>query len=184
MASAPILLLTGEAGVGKTTIIQRVIDTIPLRAGGFITGEIREQGRRVGFTITALSGENGTLAHINQRSPYKVGKYFVNLEDLERVGVDALEKALEEDELIVIDEIGKMELYSKQFKDAVRAVLDSGKPVLGSIMFQRSPFADGIKQWPRVEVLEVNKLNRKRLVDEVIKRLKRDKESTGKDTAS
>jgi len=144
MASSSIIMLTGEAGVGKTTIIQRVLEKTDFQAGGFITGEIREQGRRVGFEINSLSGENGILAHVNHQSQFKVGKYFVNLDDLERVGVTAIEKAIEEDELVVIDEIGKMELYSKKFKAAVRSVLDSGKLVLGSIMFQRSPFADGI----------------------------------------
>ena len=171
MVSTPIIMLTGEAGVGKTTIIERVLEKGNFRAGGFITGEIREKGRRVGFEITSLKGESGMLAHIDYHSQFKVGKYYVNLEDLERVGVAAIRKALEEDDLIVIDEIGKMELFSREFKAAVRAVLGSKKPVLGSIMFQRSPFADGIKQWPKVQVFEVNKQNRNWLVDEVIQRL-------------
>ncbi len=171
MASSPIIILTGEAGIGKTTIIERVLEKGNFDAGGFITGEIREQGRRVGFEIASLSGETGKLAHVAHSSRYKVGKYYVNIEDLERVGVDAIRRATEEKNLIVIDEIGKMELFSRSFRAAVRVALDSRKSVLASIMYQKNSFADGIKQLPHVQVFEVNKQNRNWLVDEVIRRL-------------
>lgn len=169
MEKPPIIFLCGEAGVGKTTIIQRALAKIELRPGGFTTDEIRDKGRRIGFEIKTLSGEKGMLAHVDFRSRFWVGKYYVNIKDLESVGVTSLEKAVADDELIIIDEIGKMELFSKKFKAVVRDVLQCGKPILGAIMSMPHPFADEIKQMPEIQILDVTKQNRNRLIGEVIK---------------
>ena len=171
MKYMPVILLTGEAGVGKTTIIKRVLERTPFKAGGFITNEIRQQGRRVGFEIVSLRGERGVLAHVDFKSRYWVGKYFVNLRDLHRVGVNALERAMVEDDLVVIDEIGRMELFSKKFKDIVAKLLDGSKPVLGAIMSQRHPFAERIKQLPFIKIYEITKVNRDMMVEEVRRQL-------------
>ena len=84
MEKPPIIFLCGEAGVGKTTIIQRALAKIELRPGGFTTDEIRDKGRRIGFEIKTLSGEKGMLAHVDFRSRFWVGKYYVNIKDLDK----------------------------------------------------------------------------------------------------
>jgi len=163
------ILLTGRPGVGKTTLIKKVLRKLSLNVGGFHTGEIRERGVRVGFELITLSGRRGILAHKNIRSPHRVGKYGVNLKDLDELGVVELWRAIQEEELVVIDEIGKMELFSDRFKKAVMAALDSEKPVLGTIMQKSSPFADSIKRRPDVEVIEVTEGNREELVNVIAK---------------
>ncbi|MDZ7262785.1 MAG: NTPase [candidate division KSB1 bacterium] len=140
------ILLTGKPGVGKTTLIQRILRISKLKPGGFYTQEIRERNARVGFEIITLSGQRGILSHINVKSPYRVGKYRVHLEDLDRVAVVEIWRALREEELVVIDEIGKMELFSEKFKQAVLAALNSEKPVLGTIMLGSTAFVDTIKR--------------------------------------
>ena len=152
-----ILLLTGSPGVGKTSILVRVVEKLKLkgfRVGGMISREVRSSGNRVGFEILSLAeNQRGWLAQVNQKEGPQVGKYRVNLLDLDRVGVAALRQALKESDLVVIDEIGKMELLSSRFKEAVTQVLNSGKRVLGTIMLNPHPFADEIKRHPEVEVL-------------------------------
>lgn len=189
------ILLTGQPGVGKTTVIQKVVARWEAGAGGFYTEEIREQGRRTGFRLVTLDGASGILAGVNISSPYRVGKYGVHLRDLEQVGVEALYRALRQPDppsspaaslidhdeahrsrhapssttnLIVIDEIGRMELFSPAFREAVRLALDSPKQVLGTVMARSQPWVDAIKARPDVTLVEVTLLNRSTLPEQIL----------------
>jgi len=124
------IFITGKPKVGKTTLVMEVIKELNLNVGGIITPEIRTN-KREGFRIVDLStGEEGILASVNQKSGPRVSKYRVNLKDLDRISKQAIEKAINEKDVIVIDEIGKMEFYSEIFKEEVEKALDSEKPVL------------------------------------------------------
>lgn len=162
-----VLLLTGQPGTGKTALIKEALAGTKVRSGGFYTEEIRTGGIRQGFNIVTLDGQKEILAHVNISSPYRVSKYRVDTDALERVGVSALRQALEECDLIVIDEIGKMELLSPRFKETVTQAINSGKKVLGTIMLNPHPFADEVKRHPEVEVLSLTRDNR----PEVLKRV-------------
>ncbi len=164
----PHVLLTGPPRSGKTTLLARIVSLWPGRCGGFITEEIREAGSRVGFRLRTLEGREGILASVNLASPYRVGRYGVDVESLERVGVEAIYNALASKEIVVIDEIGKMELYSKKFQEAVLTVLDSPCRLLGVIHMARIPVLDRIRQRPDVRVLEVNGQNNDQVGEEVI----------------
>lgn len=168
------LLLTGRPGVGKTTLIRESIDRLGVRCGGFYTQEIRTRGKRVGFSITSLTGVKGVLAHVDINAPERVGRYGVNLDDIERVGVCALEEALENCDLIIVDEIGRMELYALSFRDVVIRCLDSRTPVLGTIQERREPFLDRIRERDDVSLLCVTEANRDTLVPHIIDELRVD----------
>ena len=156
------LLLTGRPGVGKTTAIRAVVSHLGARAGGFYTEEMREAGRRTGFRLVTLDGPTGILAGLNVPGPYRVGKYGVHLSNLDRVGVGALWRAIREPEVsvVVIDEIGKMELFSMAFREAVLAGLDGPKAVIGTITKARSPWVDAVKARLEVTLLEMTPANR------------------------
>ncbi len=159
MAVPTALLLTGHPGCGKTTLIRKVVERLGGKAGGFYTAEIREAGKRVGFELVTLEGERAVLSHVRFHSPYRVGQYGVDVEALERVGVAALRKATRSGLLVVVDEIGKMELYSTAFREAVWEALGQGAKILGAILLAPHPWADGIKRDPRVRVLLVARDN-------------------------
>jgi len=167
-----VYLLTGEPGTGKTTLIREAVAKLKVKAGGFYTQEIRQGKVRQGFKIVTLDGQEATLAHVNILTPYRVSKYGVDIGNLERVGVSALHRAIKEDDLIIIDEIGKMELFSTQFKEVVLKAINSGKKVLATIMLSPNPFADEIKHHPKVKVLTVTRANREMVLGEVVKWLK------------
>ncbi|MFQ5856456.1 MAG: NTPase [Anaerolineae bacterium] len=162
------LLLVGRPGVGKTTLVRRVVEQISRPAGGFYTRELREGDRRVGFEIVTLDGQRATLAHVNINSRHRVSKYAVDVAALDRVGVPAIRQAVEQGALVVVDEIGKMELFSDAFKVAVLDALDSPSPMLGTITRGRHPWADGIKARGDVELVEVTLENREALVDRLV----------------
>ena len=167
-----VLLLTGKPSTGKTTIIKEAIARTGIKAGGFYTEEIRSSGMRQGFKIVTLNGEEAPLAHIKIHSPYQVSKYKVDIDSLDKVGVAALQQALEESNLIVVDEIGKMELWSPRFKEILLRSLGSGKRVLGTIMLNTHPFADEIKARQEVKTLLVTTANRNEVLKEVLSWLK------------
>lgn len=163
-----IWFITGRPGIGKTTVLLRVVEGLRaegFKVGGMISREVRKLGARVGFEVLDIaSGRRGWLAHIRQPVGPKIGKYRVNLKDLNSVGVKAILDALENADVIAIDEIGPMELYSEEFIEAVRKALESDKPLVGTVHFRvRHPLIDHLKGRKDSEILEVNIQNRARL---------------------
>jgi nucleoside-triphosphatase len=158
MSSA--ILLTGHPGVGKTTIIKQVINRLNRPAGGFYTEEIRENGVRAGFKIVTLDGRAGVLAHTNLRSRNRVGRYAVDMAVVETLAVDSIRRAAALNQIVVIDEIGPMELFSTRFYQTVLEIVRSDAAVLGAIVKRRHPAADKIKPLPNVKLLEATIENR------------------------
>ena len=167
-----VYLLTGSPGTGKTSIIKQAIVGMKGKVGGFYTEEIRSQGVREGFRLVTLDGRSAILAHTDIHRQYSVSKYGVDVESLERVGVSALHHAVEECDLVVIDEIGKMELFSTNFREAVLHIIDSGKKVLGTIMLSPHPWADAIKRQPQVNLIMVTRANYQQVLEELQQWLK------------
>jgi nucleoside-triphosphatase len=162
------ILLTGKPGCGKTTLIRNVLEGLTgTNAGGFYTQEIRGGGGRVGFKINTLDGKEGVLAHVDYKGRFRVGKYFVNIDDIDEIGVKSILDSLKKD-LIIIDEIGRMELFSEKFRDVTLMALGTGR-VLGTIMLGSDPFVEGIKEREDVEIIPVTLKNRDFLVGEIIR---------------
>ena len=165
------VLLTGRPGCGKTTLIKRVVNNLPRRAGGFYTEEIRDGVTRAGFKIVTLDGEEVVFAHVDLKTPEHLGKYGLDLSALETIGVGAVRQAVRSTRLVVIDEIGPMEIRSAIFRDAVNEALDSEVPVIATIFGRSLPFTDAIKSRPDVTLIEVRPDNRKRLDSELSERI-------------
>ena len=123
--------------MGKTTVLARTVSALRERGisvGGMFSREVREGGVRVGFEIVDIaSGRRGWLAHVNQQDGPQVGKYRVNVGDLETVGVQAIIDAVENHDVVSIDEIGPMELFSEKFKEAAQKALESSKLVIAVV---------------------------------------------------
>lgn len=165
--------ITGQPGVGKTTCIKRVVQDLASRGvkvGGMITGEIREGPNRTGFQVeNLLTGEVGVLASIGHHGP-RVGKYGVNILDLDRIGTAGIEEASTEAQLIVIDEIGPMELCSEKFVSAVELALLPSKPILGTIHFRaRHPLIQFMESRPTIRRITIDRSNRDLVAVELTK---------------
>ena len=167
-------LLTGRPGTGKTSLIKQAVSELKVNAGGFYTEEIRSQGTRLGFKLITLDGQEAVLAHVSISSCFRVSKYGVDVESLDRVGVAALRQAVRQCDLVVVDEIGKMELFSANFSEAVLEIIGSGKKVLGTIMLAPNPWADAIKRQPQVNLIEVTRINYDRVLDDIRHWLEKD----------
>lgn len=154
-------LVTGPPGCGKSTLILRLTGRLSVKARGFTTAEIRTpEGTREGFRITTLSGTEGVLAHKKRfKTGPRLGSYRINLKDLEEIGAAEIEAALDDPsaELIVIDEIARMELFSPRFREAALKALDSPKPLLGTIQIRRDPFLDSVRTRPDTTIFEITR---------------------------
>ncbi len=132
-----IWLVTGPPGVGKSTTVSKIIlrlKSAGVIVGGCSTSERRSGGARVGFEVKDLTtGRSGELASVSSKFGPRVGRYRVNLTDLAKVGAAGLDAAADSSEVIVIDEVGPMELVSPEFRRAVRKCVDSGKPILAVV---------------------------------------------------
>jgi nucleoside-triphosphatase len=156
------ILLTGPPGCGKTTVILRTWGLLSQPATGFYTEELRggPGGSRLGFDVVTLDGRRGPLARVG-RSGSQVGKYAVDLSSFEDVGVRAVEAGLPEPQtLLVIDEVGKMELLSAAFVTLLERAFQSPNPLLGTILHRPHPLADRFRHAPGVELIQVATQNR------------------------
>jgi len=169
-----ILLLTGSPGVGKTTVLVRVVEGLKSKGysvGGMLSREVRSGGNRVGFEILSLTdNQRGWLAQVDQKQGPQVGKYRVNLFDLDRVGVAAIAEAVDVCEVIAVDEIGPMELFSDSFKETVTRAFQSKKLVIATVHWRERGFLTSVSdktndaQW-----FDVSIDNRERLHELILK---------------
>jgi nucleoside-triphosphatase len=158
------VLVEARPGAGKTTAAIRLAERLRaagLPLAGFFTEEMREGGVRVGFRIETFDGERGVLAHVERRGPPRVGKYGVDLDAFERLALPAVEPPA--GGASVIDELGKMELASARFREAVTILFDSDVPLVATVHAFRHPFTDELKGRADVELVKLSRANRDEL---------------------
>lgn len=164
------IFITGAPSSGKTTVIKKVIQMIRLQANGFYTEEERINGKRVGFLMKTLDGKQGYLAHEDIQSDLHIRRFGVSLLNIETIAVPAINPIGEQ--LIILDEIGKMECFSPIFIDAAIRALDSPNIVVGTITLGGTDFIQQIKNRPDLEILEVTPENRDELPQLILQRVK------------
>ncbi|XP_016999300.2 cancer-related nucleoside-triphosphatase homolog [Drosophila takahashii] len=168
------IIITGPPGVGKTTLICKVCSSIKDKGHilqGFYTEEVRGEGnkQRIGFDVVTLAGKRGILARENPgdklRRP-KVGKYSVFVQEFEDLALPLL--AIQDSKLLIIDEVGKMELFSKRFELAVSDLLKKTRPLVVSVPEKSNlPLVEQLKKAPNSKLYTVTKTNRNSLADEI-----------------
>lgn len=143
-----------------------MIRALCLPANGFYTEEERKEGKRVGFLMKTLDGRKGYLAHQDIISGFRIRRYGVSIENIEAIAVPSIAPAGRN--IIILDEIGKMECFSQAFRKAVIEALDSSNIVVGTITFGGDDFISAIKKRDDIEIHEVTPENRDILPELII----------------
>uniref|UniRef100_A0A2P2J6X7 AAA+ ATPase domain-containing protein n=1 Tax=Rhizophora mucronata TaxID=61149 RepID=A0A2P2J6X7_RHIMU len=184
-ATARLFLVSGRPGVGKTTLIIRVFESLKLsnpnlKVQGFFTREIREGSGRVGFEVVTLDGRKAPLASskpISHPESYRwptVSKYKVDVRSFESLALPELQ-VRDDTGLFIIDEVGRMELFSKPFINAVQNVLESDVPVLATIPDQRHagdvPIVARLRNHPEANLVYISPSSREAAKDEIYNKL-------------
>jgi nucleoside-triphosphatase len=165
------ILLEGRPGSGKSTVIRRLAEQLAENGvpfGGFVTDELRERGRRLGFEVADFGGERDVLAHVDLPGPPRVGRYGVDLDAFEHVVLPALDPRRD---VVRVDELGKMELASPAFRDAFSQVWKQAKAVVAAVHVFPHPFTDALKR--ESEIVKVTARSRDELPRQLTERLKR-----------
>jgi nucleoside-triphosphatase len=163
------IFLTGAPSSGKTTVIKKIIERLKFSSHGFYTEEERIEGKRVGFLMTTLDGKKGYLAHQDIKSDFHIRRYGVSVENIESIAVPSINPV--KNNIIIFDEIGKMECFSHAFKEAAVKALDASNIVIGTITFGGDDFILDIKKRRDLELHEVTDDNRNLLPDLIVKRV-------------
>ncbi len=166
------ILITGKPRAGKTTLLKKIYEEL-LKRGfkmrGFYTGEIKEENKRVGFFIENLEGKKKVFAHQKIQSEFKVGKYGVDIKALEEIGLPEIEGAISERNFLLIDEIGKMELFSKKFEEMVRKAFDSEINIIATIAISPHPFIKEIKKRNDIKIYNLSEEKRDYVFKKILK---------------
>ncbi|MFH1283533.1 MAG: nucleoside-triphosphatase [bacterium] len=178
------IFVTGKVGIGKTTLIRE--STLPFLEyiGGFYTEEIKKDGKRYGFMLKTFSGQEVLFASIDIKQGPKVSKYRVDTGIFDEVGVKEVVNALKNKKIIVIDEIGSMEMFSKKFQEVFADCLMSSNNILATIREKSQPFSNEIKKFNASKVLTLTKdnfINTKEEIRKWLNNLVKRKISEGKD---
>ncbi|MFH1367522.1 MAG: nucleoside-triphosphatase [Elusimicrobiota bacterium] len=153
------LFITGKPGSGKTSLIREACLPFMQNIGGFYTEEIRSGAGRDGFILKTFDGKHGVLAKKGMESPHKLNKYGLDLDVLDSIGVDSIRAAMEGKRVVVIDEIGSMEVFSELFRKVLVECLGSKRRVLASIRYNAQPFTDEIKKMPDTALVYLSREN-------------------------
>lgn len=176
MSLPRFIVLTGPPGIGKTTVVKRVYELLAqsgTKVCGFYTEELRESGCRIGFDVVTTNGKRAPLARLRNLSKRttgpSVGKYTVCVRSFEEIALDSLKQPAE---VVILDEVGKMELFSKPFQDSVRQLFcRSNTCILVSVPIAKGnsvPLVEEVKSYQNSQLITVDHENRDRLPDQIL----------------
>ncbi len=166
------IFITGPPGSGKSTFLREVLKELAVKhvkLGGFITPEIRENKKRVGFIVKdVMSGEEKILAHRDIKSIHRISKYGISEDGLNYLE-SCLENGIKEGEVLIIDEIGPMELKSFKFKKLLKNAISSKKPLLATVHYRiKDSFIKDVGDEGEIRIYNIQDVEVKKIVDELL----------------
>lgn len=162
------VLLSGEPRIGKTTILKKIIQMIgECNCIGFYTEEVKNDFDRIGFDCVSLDGKRQRIADVDMPSDVRIGRYGINIKAFEDFALQTISNFSNRNKIIIIDEIGPIQLLSKKFKQQICNILSSTNCVIGTIFYEKHPDIDEIKKLPGIEIYSINNENRNTILEDI-----------------
>ncbi len=167
-----IVLLSGEPRVGKTTALKKIIEMIGKdNCVGFYTEEICDEFNRIGFDCVSLDGKRRRIADINFNCDTRIGRYGVDIDAFEDFAMQIINHSNSSNKIIIIDEIGPMQVLSLKFKQIINSILTGSNYVIGTIFYKNHPDIDEIKRTPGIKIYTITKENRDTVAEDVFHKI-------------
>ena len=169
------ILITGPPRCGKSTLISKLIEYYTIKKNytiyGFLTPEVKKSGNRIGFDIVDIfSGDRSQLARVGDfKTKFKLGKYSIFIDEFENYLETTLLLEKKKVDLIIIDEIGKIELFSKKFQDFIKRIFSLDIAILATIGLKlKHLIKNYLLNLPTVQLLNLNRQNFQTILQKVI----------------
>ena len=154
------ILITGRPQSGKSTFLEQLTASYPNKIG-FVTREMRADDVRTGFELVSFDGRKVKLADTEAMSLYKVGKYYVQVENIDPFLAYISLPPDNKENLLYIDEIGQMQLFSENSKKMVLEFLNSTNTCVATITsVYEDDFTKAVKARNDVIIIEITPENR------------------------
>lgn len=167
------LFLTAKPRTGKSTAIKKIVSEIGKdKCVGFITEEIKEEGKRVGFKIITMDGREGVLASITTISDVRLSRYGIDIKTFEDLCISTISNIEDSNKIIIIDEVGPIQMFSERFKKALIEALGNSNDIIGTVFFDQHPWIDGFKEIEGVKLINVTVENRDEIPNMILTALR------------
>ena len=166
--------VTGRTGTGKTKVINTLyyrLSSENISMGGILTRDIRKYGKRTGIEIMNIStGITFELADIDRKIGPRLQKFRINKDNIDNLIIDELYQSSTKAELLIIDMIGPMELFSNRFCDLLQSLLNEDKKILCAIQTKFDhPIIKEIKKSANLELHDLNDKHKVEVIDSIYK---------------
>lgn len=167
------IFVTSQPRLGKSTVIKKVVDVLGREnCYGFYTEEIMVAGKREGFKIITMDGRQGILASTGSPSALRLGRYGLNIDTLEDLCLGSILEGNDPHKVLIIDEVGPMQVWSESFRVALEKALERDNPMLGSVFLQAHPWIDTFKARDELDIVDLNLANRDGMVQELVSKFR------------
>ena len=163
-----VVLISGEPRVGKPTLLKKIVQMIgESNCIGFYTEEVRNDFDRIGFDCVSLEGKRQRIADVDFKSDVRIGRYGIDVKAFEDFSLQTISDYSNKNKIIIIDEIGPIQLLSTKFKQQIDDILISANCVIGTIFYDKHPDTDEIKRLPGVKIYSITSENRDTILENV-----------------
>lgn len=165
--------VTGEKGIGKSFLIRRLMEAWQGKCHGFLTLPYTIEGKRKGFYLHSLQKPKGIENDLPVSVQWGETTCFPITETFERLGCAALDTVYNKEDLVIMDELGRLEGQAFLFQQAVERILDGENMTFCVVKKEDVPFLNRIRGRKDVCLLDLDRNVSEKIYEELKREMDR-----------